>query len=636
MATTALTVKTSFTAIDKFTATIKKMTAGVRTFGQKSVATFHKIDRAQRNFQKNISKSIGKLGKLGIAFSTAAIAMTILNANVELDKNLASLSAITGVVGEDFNAFKVQIEAVSKSQKKFAGDTAKAFEIVGSAKPELLANAEALAKVTEASIILSKATGADLAVSADNLTGTLNQFNLSADESARVMNVLAAGSQAGSAPVDQITESMKQFGTVAASLNVSVEESVGLIETLAEKNIKGAEAGTKLRNVLTKMATIKGLPKSAMIELDRFGVNLDVVSDKSLPMSERLKELSKIAGDTTAMFRVFGAENLTAGQTLLENTQKVEDYTKAVTGTNTAVDQANINSFTLASLWEDLTNSFKNAVTTTNSENKSLLALKNILKFAADNMDVLIGALTGLIAVLGTFKLVMAAVNFVMAASPITWIVLGITLLIAAIAALVIYWEEIVNWVKTSDNVFAKLIRFVLKPIMWLFRKIGDIISWLVQKWEDLVEWVKTSDSAFAQFVRGGISALIKAFETLGKIIDWISEKWDKMMGLMGRARESIAEFAIEKGALEFLSPEQQKRLLAEASLTELGVINAEANQGVNLNPDAANTEAIQKNVLKLIQDSNIKIDVNDRNNNTEVSQSGSPIKLTKTVGFQK
>jgi TP901 family phage tail tape measure protein len=635
MATTALTVKTSFTAVDKFTATIKKMTAGVRTFGKSAVATFHKVDRAQRRFQNNISKSIGQLGRLGLAFSGAALAATILAANVELDKNLASLSAITGVTGDEFNKFKTQIEAVSKSQKKFSGETAKAFEIVGSAKPELLGNAEALGKVTEASIILSKATGADLAKSAEDLTGTLNQFSLSADESSRVMNVLAAGSQAGSAPVDQITESLKQFGTIAGSSNISVEESVGLIETLSEKFIKGGEAGTKLRNIITKMNTIKVLPKNAQIQLKKFGVNFDIVSDKTVPLQKRLEELSKIVGDSTALAQVFGAENLVAGQVLLENTKKVENYTKAVTGTNTAVEQANINSFTLANLWEELVSSFKNAVTTTNSENKALNVLKNALAFAADNMDTLITALTIITAVLGTFKLVMAAVNFVMAASPITWITLGIVLLIAAVAALVIWWEEIVNWVKTSDNAFAKLIRFVLNPLMWLFRKIGEIIEWLVEKWEKLVDWIKNSDSTGAKFIRGTLNGLVNAFTKIGEIIAWVTDKWVKLNEFIGGVRESIAEYAVEQGALKFLSPEDQKLLAAEAFATELQARKNRGETSQNLNPDATSAETINNTITTNNNNQNLAIDINDPGNNANVTKKpGSVIKLTKTVGF--
>jgi len=597
----SLIVKTEFKAVDGLTKVVRGMTAGVKNFGRSAVTTFARVDRAARRLGQSFKKATGMLGQLGIAMGAAAVGMMLLSANVDLEKNLASLSAITGVTGKDFEAFQTQIDAVSKSQKKFAGDVAKAFEIVGSAKPELLADAEALAKVTEASIILSKATGADLAVSAENLTGTLNQFNLTADESARVMNTLAAGSQAGSAPVSDITESMKKFGAVANSTGVSLEESVGLIETLAEKTIKGAEAGTSLRNVLLKMATIKVLPKNALNQLNRFGVDLDLVSDKTVPVSKRLAELSKIAGDATAVSQVFGSENVIAGQVLLNNTAKVEDYTKAVTGTNTAVDQAAINTNTLSGKWDELTASFKNSVTSTNSNNEGLKILKSVLGFLADNMGTIIPVVMGLTAAFAAFKVVMLVVNAVMYASPITWIVAAILILIGVIALLIIYWEDIVNWVKTSDSGFAKFIRFSLGPFIELFQTLGMVFDWLSEKWGQLVEWIATSDSGLANFIRGSVTAITEAFEYLGVLMD----------SIFGDSAVTDIEAGI-------------KAKLEAAGITT-GAPEAESNKAISNQINKTTTN-----------NSKVDINVNDSKGLTEVTKvQGANVNLSKTIGWQ-
>ena len=111
--------------------------------------------------------------------------------------------------------FKDTIWSIAKAQKRSAIDIASSFELIGSAKPELLKSAEALGKVTDASITLSNASGLDLVVSADALTSTLNQFNLKADESTRVINALAAGSKFGAAAIPSITEAIRAFGAVA-------------------------------------------------------------------------------------------------------------------------------------------------------------------------------------------------------------------------------------------------------------------------------------------------------------------------------------------------------------------------------------------------------------------------------------
>lgn len=615
MATT-LIVKTQFTAIDKFTSVVKKMTAATRTFASKAVVAFNRVERAERKLRRGISKTVGKLGQLGIAFSALAVGMLVASANLELEKNLASLSAITGVTGENFKAFEKQIDAVSKSQRRFAGDTAKAFEIVGSAKPELLANAEALGKVTEASIILSKAAGTDLAVSADNLTGTMNQFNLAANEASRVINVLAAGSQAGSAPIDQITESMKKFGAVANSTGVSLEESVGLIETLAIKQIKGAEAGTALRNILLKMATIKVLPKKAIKELEKFGVNLDLVSDKTIPISKRLKELAKINGDATATAAVFGTENVIAGQVLLSNINKFDGFTKAVTGTNVAVQQAAINSNTLTNRWDELIATFKNAVTSTNSENKALAKLKDALAFVTDNMDSIIrvtiiagSIFLGFKALMIGFKTVLVAYNIVtkaviaaqwlwnaaMLANPIGLIIIAIAALIALIAIIINKWND-----------WGAALTIFMGPL-------GLIIS-LIQAFRRNWELIKQS------FAEGGILAGLKAIGAT--ILDAVLMPLQQLLELM-------ANIPVIGGKISPLAEKLQN--FREG----LGVNVTTDESGNTLNPDAT-VEKVRTERIEKTNNAKVGIDINDKSGLADVvKNTGANIKLTKTLGWQ-
>ena len=290
----------------------------------------------------NIKKALAVGGGIFAGIEIAQAIKGLSDGSKEVEKALSSLRAITGASEEDLQFYKETAIETGAALRVAASDVVQAYEVVGSAKPELLANKELLTEVTAAAITLSKASGDDLNVSVKALTGTLNQFNLTGDDSDRVINALAAGSKAGAAAVPLITDSLDKMGTVASSVNVTVEESVGLIETLAEKELKGAEAGTQLKNVLLNIAAAKALPKEAVEQLEAFGVNIDLVTDKSLPFNQRLAEMAKIGGDTTALIKVFGKENVTAAGILLNNVPKVEAYTKAVTGTSIAYEQAAI------------------------------------------------------------------------------------------------------------------------------------------------------------------------------------------------------------------------------------------------------------------------------------------------------
>ncbi|WP_187261334.1 phage tail tape measure protein [Pontibacter beigongshangensis] len=261
----------------------------------------------------------------------------------EFEKSVSSLESLTGASEQDLEYYKEQAALIGETSTLSGAQAVEAFKLIGSAKPDLLETKEALAAVTAEAVVLAEAAETDLPAAAQAMTGALNQFQLPAEDASRVINALAAGSKAGAANIPEISDSIDKFGTAAAAFNVTFEESVGLVETLAEYNMKGAESGTALRNVLSKMASAKALPASALEELEKFSVDIEVISDKSIPMNERLREFSKISGDATALTKVFGAENQIAGGIILGNVDKFEKLTEAVTGTNTAYEQQAIN-----------------------------------------------------------------------------------------------------------------------------------------------------------------------------------------------------------------------------------------------------------------------------------------------------
>jgi TP901 family phage tail tape measure protein len=282
-----------------------------------------------------------------------------VDVNLKLEKSMSSLKSLTGASNADMKVYREQAIAIGSETTLSATQAVDAFKLVGSARPELLKNRDALIEVTKEGVTLAEAAEMEMGPATQAMIGIMNQFGLANEDAARTSNVLAAGSKAGAAGIQELAESTDKSGTVAAGYNVSLEGNVGLLETLAEKNIKGAEAGTKLRNVLLTMQTIKALPPEALDQLKQYGVDTELVADKTVPFQERLEEIAKISGDATAMTKVFGKENEVAASILLNGTETVEKYTKAVTGTNTAQEQAAINTNNLdgdlkglSSVWE--------------------------------------------------------------------------------------------------------------------------------------------------------------------------------------------------------------------------------------------------------------------------------------------
>jgi TP901 family phage tail tape measure protein len=218
------------------------------------------------------------------------------------------------------------------------------MKLIASAKPELLELPAALAQTTKEAIALAEASGLTLPDAAKALTTALNQFELSATQSSRVINVLAAGSKFAAAEIPELAASLTEFGGVAKSMNISLEQSAAAVEAISGK-IKGARAGIQLRNVFLKLAS------SADQSLNPAVVGLN----------QALENLAPIQDDVTALSKMFGVQNVIAAQTLIKERVRVDELTEALTGTNTAYEQAAENTDNLAgdieglkSAWEGL------------------------------------------------------------------------------------------------------------------------------------------------------------------------------------------------------------------------------------------------------------------------------------------
>jgi len=317
-----------------------------------------------------VKKSIGgiegiaKKASIAMAgvFTAAAIGAGVkaaINTIKNFEAALSSLSAITGATGKDLKFYEEAAIRTSKKTLQSATDIVKAYEMVGSASPILLKNKEALAKVTEQAIILSEATGGQLglegAISA--VTASMNQFGIKGEEAGKIINVLAAGSLEGSAGVASITEAMKNVGTVADDSNLTLEQTVAMLEVLGEKQIFGAEAGTKLRGSLLLLKQA-GLGYAS----GQFQVN-DAIDEANKKLATFGTEAEKDAYKV----KVFGAENITVGSIMLANKDKFNQLTTAITGTNVAMDQQRIQNDNLKGDLEKLSTSYDSFVISLNS-----------------------------------------------------------------------------------------------------------------------------------------------------------------------------------------------------------------------------------------------------------------------------
>lgn len=371
-----------------------KATIKARQEFEKLDAKVKLADRAVGDFTKNVgnypklNQFAGGLrdlvGAFGIAGGVAAFASAVKGAVEivrEFDQSIADLRAITGASGKDLEFLKKSAIDMGRGVKGGASAVVESYKLIASAKPELLENVNDLNSVTKAVLTLSKASGMELPEAATALTDAMNQFGAPAEEAAFFVDALANGAKYGAAEIPQITESLLKFGAVAKSSNINIEESTALIELLAEKGLKGAEAGTALRNVLLKIAAPDALPKEAQRELTKLGISMETLKDKTIPVQQRLEALRPILNDDAAAVRVFGAENVVAAKNIIGHTDRLAELTSKMGEFGTANEQAEVRMDTLNAKTDELSATYDSFIL---SINEGSGVVSNFFKFLVD------------------------------------------------------------------------------------------------------------------------------------------------------------------------------------------------------------------------------------------------------------
>ena len=354
---------------------------------------------------------------------------------VDFQQGMADLSAITGITGKDLETLGTAAREMGKKSGIGAGQAVEAFKLLASnIDISTIGGVEGLKKLQDATITLSQAAGTDLPMAANTMAGAMNQFKIPAADAARVINTLGAGAKWGAAEIPDLANSLQNAGAVAAGAGVSLESTVGALEILSQNMIKGAEAGTGLRNVILRLQT-KEIP----------GIDL-----KAQGLSGSLAALQSRMNDAKFMADTFGVENIAVAQTLIKNAAEVENMTQKVTGTNVAYEQAAIRTNTYKHVLEQIkakVDDFKIGIFSSTGAmlpwveviGQATAGISRVvpaLSFMGDMMGTVAGSVGNLVKGLRSAKTAQEALNFAFMKTPWGAIFTAAVLLGGAIYAL--------------------------------------------------------------------------------------------------------------------------------------------------------------------------------------------------------
>jgi TP901 family phage tail tape measure protein len=255
-------------------AILDSFTAPLRSLGLELTNVGAKARDASSRFQ--LASNLNQAAEGMQRFSSSVVAS--LRAPVEqfasLDEALARVSAKTGETrgSAGFEALKDQATSLGAATKYSA-------EQVALAQADMAAsgrNVQEVLATIPSTLSFATAGSLDLARATEITNEVLNQFNLTAEQTAHVQDVLARADEVSSANVQGLGEALSYAGTNAARLNIPLETTSALLAALSDAGQKGSTGGTNLNAFLSSLVNPTKRAKDA---LQSMGLSLKQIKD---------------------------------------------------------------------------------------------------------------------------------------------------------------------------------------------------------------------------------------------------------------------------------------------------------------------------------------------------------------------
>ena len=245
------------------------------------------------------------------AFTAALVAGGVASYNSfkEFERTLNTIKAVSAATDGEIQRIKDSSLELG-AQTIFSNlQVAKSYEELAKAG---FTTAESLSAMPSL-LALAAAAGGDLALSSGIVASTLKAFNLEATDTGRLADVIAQGANTSAAGIEDLGLAYKQVAPIASQTNQSIEDMTALLAILANNAVKGGDAGSDLRNVITRLLDPS---KEAAEVMSKLNVSLKDVNGNVKALPTFFKELNSSfsglsdAQKAQAASILAGAENL--------------------------------------------------------------------------------------------------------------------------------------------------------------------------------------------------------------------------------------------------------------------------------------------------------------------------------------
>ena len=280
-------IKSAINASNNLKSSLGGSTSGMKGLGSQSTS-------AGNILTSLASKAAVAVGAFVGVRQAVDFGKDVVNTGMQFEQGMANVSAISGATGGELEALSAKAKEMGANTKFSAIEAADAMSYMGMAGWNSSQMIDGIGGIMN----LAAASGEDLASVSDIVTDSLTAFGLKASDSAQFADVLAVASSKSNTNVSMLGESFKNVAATAGAMGYSMQDTTTALGVMANAGIKGADAGTSLRGVLTRLAKPTKEVDVAMSALGLSAVNAD---GSMKPLSQLIPEMqNKFAGLTDA------------------------------------------------------------------------------------------------------------------------------------------------------------------------------------------------------------------------------------------------------------------------------------------------------------------------------------------------
>ncbi|WP_455796184.1 phage tail tape measure protein [Clostridium butyricum] len=267
---------------------MKKAHASLKKVNDETKKTTENVGQMSNNMTNMASKVKTALATIGVS----KVGKDIVETYATFEQSMSKVQALSGASGQDLQALTDKAKEMGEKTSKSASESADALgymALAGWDTNQMLTGLEPMLRASEAG-------GMDLARCSDLITDSMSAMGIQVGDLNHYLDVCSKAQASSNTSLAQITEAYIGCGGTLKNMNVSVEESATLLGVLANRGKKGSEAGNALNSVLVNLMGTGGQASKA---LESLGVSMYNEDGTNKGITNTLRELNVALGNCT-------------------------------------------------------------------------------------------------------------------------------------------------------------------------------------------------------------------------------------------------------------------------------------------------------------------------------------------------